>query len=58
MHNGWAGVAAGTLCAIEYKHGGFSLKTKPCEHCGVSVTITRVRPESVEIVEEKDITRR
>jgi hypothetical protein len=50
LSNGNIEVPVGTICRIFDKRGGFNLKTEACKTCGVSVYITHVRPEDVEVV--------
>jgi hypothetical protein len=48
IHNGVVGVPAGTPVSITRKFGGFSIESAPCQHCGVTVRVSRVDVGSIE----------
>ena len=52
LRNGLCTIAAGTVCTITQKRGGFSLETERCPCCGVKVDISRVPPEDVDLIAE------
>lgn len=49
LDNGWITIPAGTICTIDGKFGGFSLRTDRCNCCGVTIRISRVPHDAVEI---------
>lgn len=51
LSNQLATIPAGTLWTIWAKHAGFSLRSDACDSCGVSVSITKVQPQQVELLE-------
>jgi len=42
---------AGTLFTISDKFKGFGLWSDPCPHCGVSASIDKVPPQTIELIE-------
>ena len=50
LKNGWMIIPAGTICTIEGKHSGFSLRSSACVRCGVGIRIGRVQPPQVELI--------
>ena len=47
LENGWGRIPAGTIATITKKHGGFSLMTEPCPHCGLRASISKVQYQDV-----------
>lgn len=43
---------AGTVFDVEDASIGLRLKSRPCPHCGARMSVSRVRPEWFEILEE------
>ena len=50
LRNGWATIAAGTIWTIKSKQAGLGLVSDPCGTCGISVSITKVQPQLVELI--------
>lgn len=45
-------IARGTLVEIVDKHKGLTIRVPTCEHCGQSVTISKVSPFNVDLIDE------
>ena len=50
LRSGMYRFPSGTECRVIRNYGGLSLETETCKTCGVSVFITRVPEEAVEIL--------
>lgn len=50
LRNKLTQIEAGTVLEIGRKFNGFSLRTETCKHCGVSVLITGVSFQDIELV--------
>jgi len=50
LRSGWAAIPAGTILTIRSKQGGLGLVSDPCSTCGVSLSITKVQPQYVELL--------
>lgn len=50
MSNGFVEIPAGTILTIGRKFSGFTMRSEPCSLCGVRVLISRVEPQSVELL--------
>lgn len=51
IRNGRTVIPTGTVLKVMGKFDGFTLEGNTCECCGVSVLISRVNPDHVEVVE-------
>lgn len=54
MRNGNMEIPIGTVCEVTYNRGGLTLKTEPCDCCGVAIYITRVPERDVRLLMEVD----
>lgn len=52
LASGAQSIPVGTVAVIHTARSGITLKTEPCEHCGVAVFIRRVSPMDVERISE------
>ena len=52
IKNGWAELPAGTVFKIRGKMKGFDLVSDPCKTCGLKVSISRVGPEELELMDD------
>lgn len=50
LRNGNSIIPAGTELIVADNHSGLRLRSEPCEHCGVSIYITRVPESSVTLL--------
>ena len=51
IRNGWGILPVGTVLFIEGKHNGLSLVAERCRTCGVRMSIGRVGPGDVELLD-------
>lgn len=51
MENGYAKMPAGSVAVVTGVSRGFNLEFAPCSCCSMTVKVSRVRPEHLEIVE-------
>lgn len=53
MENGYAKTPVGSVAVVTGVSRGFYLEFAPCNCCSMTVKISRVRPEHLEIIELK-----
>ncbi len=51
LKNGWGSLPAGKILTIEKKFNGFNLISDPCPTCGFRLSISRVKPRQIELLE-------
>lgn len=52
LGNSLAILPKGAICTIKYAHRGLELISDPCPCCGVSIVISGVKRNEVELIEE------
>ena len=52
LRNGMMVIPEGAIATIDDKHGGFSLTSDPCPHCGVRISISKVPPQDIDLLPE------
>lgn len=57
MENSYAKMPAGSVAVVTGVSRGFNLEFAPCSCCSMTVKVSRVRPEHLEIVELKSAER-
>ncbi len=45
-------IPAGTVCTVTRKYGGLSLRSEPCEQCGLMVNISKVSYHKLALIDE------
>lgn len=50
--NDWAALPPGSVCRVTRKWGGLNIKSTPCSRCGLSIMVSRVRYEALQLVSE------
>lgn len=53
LTNGMMQIPVGTICVVDgWWRSGVSLKSAPCSHCGIKVSISQVHRDDVIIVDD------
>lgn len=47
-------IPEGATLTIAAKYSGFELRSERCDHCGVKVTIRKVEPAAVALIDEEE----
>jgi hypothetical protein len=50
LRSGALHIVPGSIVTIDRKWSGFTIRSETCKHCGVSVFMTKVGPECLELV--------
>lgn len=50
IKNGVGSIPAGTVVTIARKFSGFEIETPRCSCCGVSLFVTRVEPDALDLI--------
>lgn len=51
LKNAVAELPVGTVAVVTRKIKGFTIRTDPCETCGIAISVSRVAPEDVDLID-------
>ncbi len=51
LKNGWASLPEGKIFTVSSWSRGLSMRSDPCECCGIRLSISRVSPNDVELLD-------
>ncbi|MBA7658439.1 hypothetical protein ES703_66390 [subsurface metagenome] len=55
LTNGWCSMPMFTIYTIEGKQGGFTLISDECPTCGIRMSVSRVPPQDVDLIDQASL---